>query len=296
MRRSLAYLVLLCGVLPVSAARAQIRASRAAAAEEQARQTVHETTADGRFGYGRARAVRATALNAIALADDPQRVLALIVPRLEIVKKALRSDGNGFDTTKMGHLITQLQAAARVRELRLAGVGHGRVGRVLGEVSEDGTLSPLGAWRVQRTVSGELAQSRAPRRVLETAEQYLRPLYKTGPWVDERLTTVLARLRAATEVREVSLAEEGPKNDLAVLFAAETSSGRLGLASAARIRQATTAAILGSDDPQAIIALATRYLAPIEKGAFRTSGTRAERLLGELKAAAEAREMTIAKP
>lgn len=186
MRRSLACLVLLWSVVPVAAARAELRPSRAKAAEAQLRQTIRETRG-GRSGRGQTRALRATALNAIALADDPQRILRLILPHLQ------------------GDLAGQVRAAARVRELRMAGKGHGRLGRLLGEVTEDGTLTAFGAWRVRRAGTQEIAVSREPRKLLESAQTYFEPLFATGQ-VDARLTAVLDSLRTATEAREAELA------------------------------------------------------------------------------------------
>jgi hypothetical protein len=234
--------------------------------------------------------VRSTALNAIQLSEDPKSVLNLVVPRLELVKPALPgSDGWGYDQTSMGHLIARLTAAARIQELRRDGIRYPQLSRKLAELTEDGTLSPIGALQAHRITTEAIARSLQPRRVLDHARQYLDPMYKTGPWVDDRMTTLLTRLQAATDLREVELADPAEER-LAQRIVELTWNGKLSRSAATRIHRDAIDAIATSDRPGEVLTVARRYLEPLKKSYWERAST----LIGQLEAAVKVRELELA--
>jgi hypothetical protein len=172
----------------------------------------------------------------------------------------------------------------RVRELELAAPYGDRLNRILVEATQDGTIGPVAAYRVHRALARMIAVSGDPKRVLERAKQYLEPLYKTGPWVDERLTALLVRLQAATNLRELAL-EQPPHDAFAALLVSSTADGTLGIAAGERIHRVAMETLEATDEPERVLELARRYLQPLEKLGQYASGERAGKILRQIEAA-----------
>jgi hypothetical protein len=204
-------LILLLGVLAllaVSTAHAQRRpTARARFALRQLRQTLDETTHDGRFGHLRAYAVKSTALNAIALSDRPRSVLDLVQPRLKVVRSQLPYyDGIRYSRFEVDRLTARLHAAVRVRELALQ-TGYGdALTRELLHSTEDGTLGFFGAYRIQAAALEAIGRSRNPRAILERVHLHLEPVKLSLPWYGQGLVSgLLTNLDSAARLLELDL-------------------------------------------------------------------------------------------
>jgi hypothetical protein len=189
----------------------------------------------------------------------------------------------------MGYLMARLTAAARVQELRQTSTSYPRLSRQLAELTEDGTLGEIGALRAHRVTAEAIASSNQPRRVLDHARQFLDPMYKTGHWVDVRMTTLLTRLQAATDLREAELADPA-KDRLAQQIVELTWNGKLSPGGASRIRRAAIDAIAASDRPSEVLVVARRYLEPLKKSYWERAST----LIGQIEAAARVRALDLA--
>jgi hypothetical protein len=208
MARSVVLVVGVLAMLAISPAHAQQRPTASARmAVRQLRHTLDETTHDGRFGHVRAYAVKSTALNAIALSNEPRNVLKLVQPRLQEVRSYLPFyDGFRYSRFELDRLTARLEAAVRVRELALQ-TGYGdALTRELLHSTEDGTLGFLGAYRIQAAALEAIERSRNPRAVLERVHLHLQPVKLTLPWYGQGLVSgLLSHLDSAARLRELDL-------------------------------------------------------------------------------------------
>jgi hypothetical protein len=155
----------------------------------------------------RAYAVKSTALNAIALSNEPRNVLKLVQPRLQEVRSYLPFyDGFRYSRFELDRLTAGLEAAVRVRELALQ-TGYGdALTRELLHSTEDGTLGFLGAYRIQAAALEAIERSRNPRAVLERVHLHLQPVKLTLPWYGQGLVSgLLSHLDSAARLRELDL-------------------------------------------------------------------------------------------